>query len=155
PPAARSAEAALGARLYQARRRSAERSAAYVGAAGQEIGDVLRADQRDVAPRRALDRCRRGARVDRFLKAAAAQRRPEEPRGIRVARSNRIDDLDDRAETRPHQAAAVEHRGAFFAALQTDRCLGRQAREAIERLLGRSREAEESLRLSLADEEVA
>src|SRR5207249_7664507 len=50
---------------------------------------------------------------------------------------------------------AVEHRRALLAALQADRGLGRQAREAVERLLGRAREAEERLCLSLTDEEIA
>src|SRR5207302_2342584 len=127
----------------------------HVGPAGQDVGDVLWADERDVAPRRALERRHRGSGVDGLLKITAAQRGPEEPRCVRVTRSDGIDHLDGRAPTRPAESAAVEHRGALLTALQADRRLGREAREAVERLLGRAREAEERLRLALTDEEIA
>src|SRR5262249_17446935 len=113
-------------------------SAAYVGAAGQEISDVLSTDERDVTPRRALDRGHCGARIDSLLKAAAAQGRPEEPRGICVTCSDRIHHLDHRPAIRPEQLAAVEHRRALLPALQADGCLWRQAGEAVERVLRRA-----------------
>src|SRR5712692_11279588 len=67
-----------------------------VGAAGQDVGDVLSADERDVAPGRALERCDGRARVDGVLEIAPVQHGPQEAGRVRVARPDGVDDLDGR-----------------------------------------------------------
>ena len=136
-------------------RRAARTSPPDVGSAGQEVGDVRFADQRDVAPRGALERPDRRARVDRILQIASAQHGPEKAGGVGIARSDRVDDLDGGTHARPVQASAVEHGGALPALLEADRRLRSETGERVERGRGRAGESEQRLRFRLADEEVA
>src|SRR5262245_51580089 len=58
---------------------------------GEELANLGRRDDRDVAPDRALERGHRGGGVDGLLWRAPLQRGPQEARGEGVARTDTVD----------------------------------------------------------------
>src|SRR5262245_821439 len=87
-------------------------STAHAGPAGEGLRHILRVDERDIPPRRALQGGHGRACIDRLGDGSAVEGRPQEPGYPGIPGPNGVDDRDRPARTRLVELTAVDGEGS-------------------------------------------